>query len=191
MNVLFLTGPWHYSELRAGVAVTPGPLAAALASAGAGRTVKRVGAQWVATLGCLSSASGALLLAVRLTGSRDYVAHFLPSALLTGAGVGSAFSAVISRRGRRPATHPARDGGAVAACLRQVGAVLGVAVLVAALAGRDVLDASRPVYLGIAVTGSLAGLLALAIPRDTCRVVPVRQHPGSPGIRRPAGQEGD
>ena len=28
-NVLFLTGPWHYSVLKAGFAVTPGPLMAA------------------------------------------------------------------------------------------------------------------------------------------------------------------
>src|SRR4051812_29719929 len=35
---LFLTGVWHYSILKAGFAVTPGPLMAATASAAAGRT---------------------------------------------------------------------------------------------------------------------------------------------------------
>src|SRR4051794_19042191 len=38
-NILFLTGVWGYSTLHAGIAVTPGPLMAALSSAIAGRAI--------------------------------------------------------------------------------------------------------------------------------------------------------
>src|ERR687886_579677 len=36
-NVLFLTGPWHYSILTAGFAMTPGPLMAAVGAVAGGR----------------------------------------------------------------------------------------------------------------------------------------------------------
>ena len=42
-NILFLTGVWGWSTLSAGVAVTPGPLMAALSSALAGRVIDRFG----------------------------------------------------------------------------------------------------------------------------------------------------
>ena len=42
-NILFLTGVWGWSTLSAGVAVTPGPLMAALSSALAGRVIDRYG----------------------------------------------------------------------------------------------------------------------------------------------------
>ena len=42
-NILFLTWVWHYSILRAGLAVTPGPLVVAAVSGPAGRLAARVG----------------------------------------------------------------------------------------------------------------------------------------------------
>ncbi len=42
-NILFLTSVWHYSILRAGLAVTPGPLVVAAVSGPAGRLATRVG----------------------------------------------------------------------------------------------------------------------------------------------------
>ena len=42
-NILFLTGVWHYSILRAGLGVTPGPLVVAVVSGFAGRIAGKVG----------------------------------------------------------------------------------------------------------------------------------------------------
>jgi len=42
-NILFLTSVWHYSILRAGLSVTPGPLVVAVVSGPAGRLAGRFG----------------------------------------------------------------------------------------------------------------------------------------------------
>src|SRR6266545_904380 len=42
-NILFLTGVWHYSIMRAGLAVTPGPLVVAIVAGPAGKLAGRVG----------------------------------------------------------------------------------------------------------------------------------------------------
>src|SRR3954471_7892533 len=60
-NILFLTGVWHYSILKAGFAVTPGPLMAAVSSAAAGRIADRFGQRVVAAPGGLVFALGCLI----------------------------------------------------------------------------------------------------------------------------------
>src|SRR3954451_470617 len=50
-NILFLTEVWHYSILKAGFAVTPGPLMAALSAGPGGRLTDRFGARVVAVPG--------------------------------------------------------------------------------------------------------------------------------------------
>jgi len=42
-NILFLTSVWHYSILRAGLSVTPGPLVVAFVSGPAGKLAGRYG----------------------------------------------------------------------------------------------------------------------------------------------------
>src|SRR3954470_10197561 len=65
-GILFLTGVWHYSILKAGFAVTPGPLMAATASAAAGRIADRYGQRVVAVPGGLSFAAGCAYFAAGL-----------------------------------------------------------------------------------------------------------------------------
>ena len=55
-NVLFLTGVWGYSILEAGIALTPGPIAAAVAAPIGGRLSDRFGQRLVAVPGGWSSA---------------------------------------------------------------------------------------------------------------------------------------
>ncbi len=50
-NILFLTSVWHYSILRAGLAVTPGPLVVAVVSGPAGRVAQRIGFRTVLLVG--------------------------------------------------------------------------------------------------------------------------------------------
>ena len=61
-GILFLTGVWHYSILKAGFAVTPGPLMAAASSAVAGRLADRFGQRVVAAAGGLVFALGCAAL---------------------------------------------------------------------------------------------------------------------------------
>src|SRR4051794_34139054 len=95
-GILFLTGVWHYSILKAGFAVTPGPLMAATASAAAGRIADRYGQRVVAAPGGLVFALGCLVLVAGVDATPAYLTAYLPATLLTGTGVGLSFAGFSS-----------------------------------------------------------------------------------------------
>jgi EmrB/QacA subfamily drug resistance transporter len=167
-NVLFLTQVWGYSILEAGFAVTPGPLMAALTAPFAGRLSDRFGQRVVALPGALLFAIGCALFAVGMDATPGYASEYLIPTMLTGAGVGFSFAAWGSASVAE--LPPARfaTGSAVVSCLRQIGAVLGIAALVA------VLDAAPPgdpvagfvdAWTMMAVTAGAVAVLALALGR--------------------------
>jgi NTE family protein len=160
-NVLFLTGHWHYSALKAGIAITPGPSMAAVSSIIASRFIDRLGPRAVLLPAALLFASGSLLFAVGLAAEPSYVAHFLPATLLTGLGVGASFAALSAALVAD--LPPARfaTGSAIGTCLRQVGAVLGIALLIGQLGASSNLHAFHVVYAGVAVGGLATAVVAL------------------------------
>jgi EmrB/QacA subfamily drug resistance transporter len=164
-NILFLTGVWGYSVLGAGVAVTPGPLMAALSSALAGRVIDRFGQRVTALPGGLFFALGCLLFAAGLGSTPAYVSEFLPATLLTGTGVGLSFASFGSAAVME--LPPARfaTGSAISSCFRQLGAVLGISVLIALLGSAPVLADFHRAYWLMALTGLTAGVIGLTLPR--------------------------
>ncbi len=167
-NILFLTQIWHYSILKAGFAVTPGPLTAALFAPLGGRLADRFGQRVVALPGGLLFAAGTALFSASLGATPDYAGDYLVPTILTGAGVGLSFAAWGSAAvAELPAARFA-TGSAVLSCVRQIGAVLGIALLVAVL---DAAPASDPVggfldaYVLMAAGGLVAAGLALALGR--------------------------
>lgn len=130
-NVLFLTSVWGFGIARAGVALTPGALMAAIVAPVAGRTADRFGQRAVALPGTLTFAGGALVLALTAMGAPRHATGFLPAMLLTGTGMSiAAFgSAAVARLPRERFS----TGSAVNACFRQIGAVLGIALLLAVI----------------------------------------------------------
>jgi EmrB/QacA subfamily drug resistance transporter len=130
-NVLFLTGVWHESALRAGFSLTPGPVMAAVFAVPTGRLASRLGQRRVAATGCLVFAAGGLWWLWRVGAAPHYASELLPGMLLSGAGVGLTLASLSSAAiASLPATRFA-TGSAVLNMCRQIGAVLGVAVLVA------------------------------------------------------------
>jgi EmrB/QacA subfamily drug resistance transporter len=132
-NVLFLTQVWHYSVLRAGFGVTPGPIAAAIGAAIAGRIAEHRGPRHVVVLAAVGSAVALMLYRTLPGPDPHFVSEWLPCQLVSGASAGMVFAAlstatVMDLPGNRIAT-----GTALASCLRQIGAVLGVAGLIAVL----------------------------------------------------------
>ena len=130
-NVLFLTGVWRYSVLQAGLALTPGPLVAVLVAPPASRLVLRIGHRPVLVAGGLWWGGGRPV--VRRAGRADagVPREWLPGMMLLGIGAGTLFpnlecAAVASAPGESFAT--ATEPRSVA---RQVGAALGVALVVA------------------------------------------------------------
>jgi EmrB/QacA subfamily drug resistance transporter len=164
-NILFLTGVWHYSILTAGFAVTPGPLMAALASATSGRLADRFGSGAVAFPGGLLFAAGTLYFALGLGTEPHYVTHYLPGTILTGLGVGASFAGFSSAAvAELPAARYA-TGSAISSTCRQIGAVLGIAALIAVLGQRAGLGDFQRAWAMMTATGAVAALAGLALGR--------------------------
>jgi nitrate/nitrite transporter NarK len=167
-NVLFMTEVWGYSILHAGVAVTPGPLIAALSAPIGGALSDRFGQRVVAFPGALFFAVGCILFATGLDVEPSWWPHFLVPTLMTGIGVGLSFAAWGSAAVAE--LPPARfaTGSAVLACLRQIGAVLGIAGLVAVLAAApagDPLAGFTHAYTLMAIAALCTAGLALGLGR--------------------------
>jgi len=167
-NVLFLTGVWGWSVLHAGVALAPGPVCAALTAVPAGRLAARVGQARVAAVGCLLFAAAAAWAAVGMESEVVYASVLLPSWMLGGIGVGLTLAPLSSAAAA--SLPPARfaTGTAVFTMARQLGAVLGVAILVALIgapAPHAALAAFRDGWWFEAIAAAAAALAALAIGR--------------------------
>ena len=168
-NILFLTSVWHYSILRAGLAVTPGPLVVASVSSTAGLLGARHGFRPVLITGFLVFASGLLWYVARVGVSPHYLSVWLPGTLVVGLGIGLTFpvlsaAAVSSLEPQRFAV-----GSAVNQTARQVGGAIGVAILVVILGTPTTpLAALRDfhhLWLFAASTTVLAGVLCTQLRR--------------------------
>jgi EmrB/QacA subfamily drug resistance transporter len=167
-NVLFLTTVWGYSILSAGLASLPGPAMTTVVSGPAGRLADRFGHRAVIVPGTLVFAAGAMVL--RSAGAEpDYLGLWLPGAILTGIGIGLAFPTLGSAAVRDVADDRFATASAVNAAFRQVGAVLGTAILIAIVGEpaslAEALDVSNSAYLFAALAALAAGALALTLRR--------------------------
>jgi EmrB/QacA subfamily drug resistance transporter len=171
-NILFLTSVRGWSVLRAGVAVTPGPLMAAISAAIGGRLSDRFGQRVVALPGGLLFAAGCLVFAASTGGTPHYASEYLPATLLTGAGVGLSFAAWGSAAVAELPHSRFATGSAISSTSRQIGAVLGIAILVAVLGTprpEDALSTFHKAWVLMAIPPATAGLLALALGRVRAR----------------------
>lgn len=198
-NVLFLTRVWDYSPLEAGLALTPGPIAAVVIAGLVGRFGAREDVRPVLVCGALVWMTGAIVLASRMGAQPDFFGDWLPGALLLGVGAGLALPS-----GSTAAVAAAKDEYATATALhsvaRQLGAVLGVALLVAILgtpAPQDALAAFdrgwtfAAVCFGLAAVGGLTlGRLPAttdAVAEDVVRLP--APEPQRAGVPAPADEE--
>jgi hypothetical protein len=165
-NVLFLTTVWGYGILTAGLATLPGPAVTTLVSGPAGRLADRFDHRAVIVPGTLVFAAGVMVL--RSAGAEpDYLGVWLPGSILTGIGIGLAFPTLGSAAVRDIADDRFATASAVNAAFRQVGAVLGTAILIAIVgepAGlAAALDVSDSAYLFAAIAALASGVAALAL----------------------------
>ncbi len=168
-NVLFLTTVWGYSILSAGLAALPGPAMTTVVSGPAGRLADRFGHRAVIVPGTLVFAAGALVL--RSAGAEpDYIGLWLPGAILTGIGIGLAFPTLGSAAVRDVADDRFATASAVNAAFRQVGAVLGTAILIAIVGEPSglaaALDVSDSAYLFAVIASLASGVAAFGLRRQ-------------------------
>ncbi|CAL9628963.1 Multidrug resistance protein Stp [Streptomyces sp. enrichment culture] len=164
-SLLFLNAVWGYSELKAGLAVTPGAFAAAVGAVVVGRRVAPH-AQWAAVV--LGSAlfglsCGAMYLL--LGTERQYAAVWLPIGVLAGLGIGAALTAISNAATASLEPHRFASGTGLLMTTRQIGGALGIAVLAAILERHHVLDDQGylRVFLSCAIGSVAAALVGPAI----------------------------
>ena len=165
-NVLFLTSIWGYTLLQAGLATLPGPAWTTIVSGPAGRLADRFGHRAVVVPGTLFFAVGVMIL--RSAGPEpDWLGLWLPGATLTGIGIGLAFPTLGSAAVRDVPDDRFATASAVNAAFRQVGAVLGTALLVAIVGDpgslSEALSVSDDAYLFAVFASLVAGAITLAL----------------------------
>jgi NTE family protein len=165
-NVLFLTSIWGYSVLTAGLATLPGPAWTTIVSGPAGRLADRFGHRAVVVPGAVVFAAGVMVL--RSAGAEpDWVGVWLPGATLTGIGIGLAFPTLGAVAVRDIPDDRFATASAVNAAFRQIGAVLGTALLITIVGEPetlvDSLASADRAYLMAAVAGLASGLVTLAL----------------------------
>ena len=168
-NVIFLTSIWGYTILQAGLAALPGPALSTVVAGPAGRLADRFGHRAVILPGVLVFSLGAMVL--RSAGAEpDYLGVWLPGACLTGIGIGLAFPTLGSAAVRDVPVDRFATASAVNAAFRQVGAVLGTALLIAIvgepLGLREALDVSDRAYLFAALASLVSGGVVLGLRRQ-------------------------
>jgi EmrB/QacA subfamily drug resistance transporter len=174
-NVLFLTGVWHESQLMAGLMIAPAPAMGTLVSVRSSSLVQRIGHARAGALGVLLVALANLWFLIRVGTTPDYAAELLPGQLLGGAGVGLA---IPSLAGAATVTlPPARlaTGTGIVSMARQIGMVLGVAVLIAIFGkttgGVGMADV-RHGWTLVVVASTVASAATLAIGRRAPAAIP-------------------
>ncbi|HKW84209.1 MAG TPA: DHA2 family efflux MFS transporter permease subunit, partial [Burkholderiaceae bacterium] len=126
----YMTGIWHYSLPRAGLAITPGPLLVVVTAVLTGRVAGRTGHRPFLVGGALLyAASGTWFLLVP-DGTPNYLQHWLPGVLMSGLGVGMVLPSLSGAAVNKLPAEQYAVGSAVNQATRQIGSVLGVAITV-------------------------------------------------------------
>ncbi|HET7902595.1 MAG TPA: DHA2 family efflux MFS transporter permease subunit, partial [Candidatus Nanopelagicales bacterium] len=129
-NILWLQLVWKYSILVSGLAVVPGALVAAVLASLLGPVAERRGFRWIIVPGAIVWALAYVWYATRVEVTPDFWGAWMPGQILSGIGVGATLpvlgsAALAAVPGGRFATASAVNSSA-----RQIGAALGIAVLV-------------------------------------------------------------
>jgi EmrB/QacA subfamily drug resistance transporter len=165
-SVLFLTEVWRYSVLEAGLAFAPGPLMVALLSGPAGALAGRVGPRPLALAGVGLFSAGCGWWIWRVGASPDYAADMLPGIVLTGIGVSLTFPILAGAAVSALPPERSATGSALFNMSRQIGGVVGVAILVAILGeAAPALGGFRAGWAFMAAASLAAGAAALLVPR--------------------------
>jgi DHA2 family methylenomycin A resistance protein-like MFS transporter len=158
MLVIFMVGMMDYSEGKAGLVIAALPAAALVLSPFAGRLTDRAGPRWPAVAGALISAVGLFALG-HLTRTAP-ASDVLWRVALVGAGLGLSLPA-LTAAGMSAVPGGARGAGSgMLNTARQLGFLLGVAILVAVFAHTMHAAVNRSADRAQAVTRTQAGVSA-------------------------------
>lgn len=163
LGVLVLTQLWHYSELQAGLAMTPGAIAASVSAVAAGRLATPRTA--VAAGAALMVASG-LVIAATLPTHAEFLTYWLPIGLALGAGMGMVTTGTSTAAALSVPPPSFAAGTGLNQTARQIGGALGVATLATIVrsGGTGHVATFEHVYVFCSLAALGAGLVGLGLP---------------------------
>lgn len=174
-NVLFLRQAWEYSVLTAGLLTALPPLTVAVLAPFTGRLAARIGLRPFVIVGPLIVAAATIGLALLIGGDRQPLLFVLIGEVVA---VGIACYIPVNSAAAVAELPPHRlsIGGAVNNTARQIGSVLGVAILVALLGSpeslAELVSAHQRGWTMIAVASLITAVIGLAQPKAGPRTAP-------------------
>ena len=131
--ILFLVNVWEWSILTAGLALTPGPLLAAIAAPRFGRLAGKIGQRSLVITGGVVFAVSGLYRLASLGPDADYLTTVGVSLVLDAVAIALVFPQVTSAAAQALPANRRGVGGGVTQAVRQFGGSFGVALTVALL----------------------------------------------------------
>jgi MFS family permease len=165
-SVLFLTNVWGYSTFQAGLGMTPGPLIVMAVAPLAGRLAARHGHRALLAPGGGVFAFGFLMRYLATSSTPHYITEWLPAVIPSGIGVGLILPSLAAAATHNLAPHRFALGSGVNQAVRQIGSVLGVAIVIALVGsarGPEALPAFETMFLLLGLGGILTSLISTTI----------------------------
>jgi EmrB/QacA subfamily drug resistance transporter len=163
-NVLFLTGQWDYSIVRAGLAMSPSPVVAALAAPLVGRFGARLGERTIGVPGALILGGAVWWYHAHVGLEPHYWSDWFPGAVMAGLGINMAFPMLQSSGVRDVGPERFSVANASTRAALQVGTAVGVALFVAILGERtNTLSDFRTAWVMIGIFATTTALLMAPI----------------------------
>ncbi len=165
--ILFLVNVWEWSILKAGLALTPGPVLAAILAPRFGKLAGQIGQRPLVILGGSVFATSALYRAVFLTADIDYLTAIAIPLALDGIAIALIFPQVTSVSAQALPANRTGVGGAVTQAVRQFGGSFGVALTIALLGAatetEDLLAGFARIWWLLVAAGLITAIFALRL----------------------------
>ena len=180
-NFQFLDSVWDYSLVRAGLAMTPGPLVVAALAPFMGRIAAARGQRTLLVPGGLVFAAGSLWLVLVAGTDAAWFAHWLPGSLLTGLGVALCLPQLSSAALQGLPPDRFGSGSAGNQAIRNLSSTLAVSLAVTLigepLSRTAAVDAFARVWWLSVAAGVSVTLLALPLRRAAAPAGPPARDP--------------
>jgi MFS family permease len=162
-NVFFLTERWQLSILEAGLWIAPGPLMVMPVAILSGRIADRFGYRPLFIAGGLLYSLGALWLLHHVDVPAGFLV-WLPGSLVMGAAIGMVLPSLSGAAVSQLEPRSFGVGSGVNQAVRQLGSVLGVAIVVVVLGALGKAAHFDHVYAFLGVAGLLTALGGALLP---------------------------
>lgn len=169
-NSLWLQNVWHFGPVLTGLAMAPGPLMVPITTAILRRFGRRVRPIVFVIAGGVVFGAGMVWGIVMRTAEVEYAAVLLPQLIAGGVGIGLAIGNLLATGSALLPDEHSGAGSGVLNTARQIGASVGVAVIVTALAATGQSIVGFDIAWAVAAAcGFVLAVLALALSRVSGR----------------------